>query len=422
MFGHLLPKWPVMGLMLWCICGLSNFTWSLDGETSSVDNSAHKADNPRDLPPRASAVFAGGCFWCVESDFEKAPGVVDVISGYSGGRTENPNYDNYASGGHREVVFVVYDPTQVTYAGLVEYLIKHIDPINRIGQFKDIGKQYSPAIYYNTQEEKLAAQSVIDAINAMKVFRGKLNVALEKRQAFWPAEDYHQNYHHNNGLKYQFFRLSSGRDAYVQQHWGVRANKLELEGAYPAANSSSSTSASEQSASVTSTSRATTETPAATSGSASAAPAWTKYHKPSDEDLRTQLTKLQYGVTQHDETEPAYRNNYWDNHKAGIYVDILSGEPLFSSSAKFESGTGWPSFVAPIDPEAVLYVQDHKLFYTRIEVRSRYGDSHLGHLFDDGPVERGGKRYCMNSAAMRFIPKQDMAAQGYADYLPLVAE
>ena len=402
--------WLVLFLFLF-FCNAGSL-WSSDTEsTRSGGNGTSLKEKEGDLPQRASAVFAGGCFWCTESDFERAPGVVEVISGYSGGRTKNPTYDDYASGGHREVVFVVYDPTQVSYAGLVERLIKNVDPINKIGQFEDKGRQYSPAIYYNNEDEKQAAQRVIAAINEMKVFRGKLNVALETRQAFWPAEAYHQNYHFTHSSKYQYYRLASGRDAYVLKHWGARADKIELDGGLPAQSATAEGATGDRQ----------TPTPSNSAASTAAQPAWTQFHKPGEAELRRQLTKLQYSVTQHGETEPAFGNAYWHNHRAGIYVDILSGEPLFSSSAKFDSGTGWPSFVAPIGGQAaVIYQPDHEQDYPRIEVRSRYGNSHLGHVFDDGPIARGGKRYCMNSAAMKFIPKEDMAAQGYADFLPLV--
>ncbi len=410
MFAQLSLNRNLAWMMLLCgyfIVGPARGTDTESAPTSGTRTQQNKKQS--DLPQRESAVFAGGCFWCVESDFENAPGVVEVISGYSGGRTKNPTYANYAAGGHREVVFVVYDPAQVSYAGLVEYLIKHVDPINKIGQFQDKGRQYSPAIYYDTEEEKLAAEKVIAAINEMKVFRGKLNVALEKRQAFWPAEGYHQNYYLTHPVKAQYFRLASGRDAFVMQHWGARANEVELDGGIPSPPSSSGRVDDDSQPSGHYAAAATAPQPA-----------WTQFKKPSDAELRSELTKLQYTVTQHSDTEPAFGNAYWNNHKPGIYVDILSGEPLFSSSDKFESGTGWPSFVAPIDPQAVRYQEDHEMEYARIEVRSRYGDSHLGHVFDDGPPARGGKRYCMNSAAMRFVPKEEMAEQGYSNYLPLV--
>ncbi len=446
-------------LTLFCI-GFAGFLWSADTDPDGVPSSPtlsagqqlETGDKSR-LPQRASAIFAGGCFWCMESDFERAPGVIDVISGYSGGRTKGPTYETYAAGGHREVIFVVYDPTAVTFAGLVEYLVKHIDPVNRRGQFQDPGTQYAPAIYYASAEEKAAAEQVIAAVEERKIFRGKLQVAIQERQAFWPAEDYHQNYHVKAGAKYQFYRMNSGRDAFVDRHWGLYANQLELPGAFPdtslATNSVDNAPATGGPFAVSETVSdvgATTESAGATAPkmiagrnektsvaekltdgeetglgeTGDAGQAWKKFKKPTSEKLQSQLTKMQFRVTQRDETEPAYANEYWDNHKAGIYVEVISGEPLFSSAAKFESGTGWPSFFRPIDSDAVIYKQDNHLLYTRIEVRSRYGDSHLGHVFDDGPIAFGGKRFCMNSAALRFIPRKQMQAEGYGEFLPYV--
>ncbi len=354
---------------------------------------------------RSSAIFAGGCFWCVETDFESLPGVVNVISGYTGGRTKQPTYANYASGGHREAVFVVYDSSQISYAGLVEFLIKHIDPTDRGGSFNDRGRQYSPAIYYENAEEKAEAERVIQAIDETHKFPRKLGVAVESRTAFWPAEDAHQDYHVKNGLKYAYYRAQSGRDAFVQKHWGQSANILELPGATPSSSELASTD------DVKGDKRG---------GERDDLRPWEQFQKPSDATLREQLNNLQYNVTQHEATEPAFRNTYWKNKQAGIYVDIVSGEPLFTSAEKYESGTGWPSFVKPINPDYIVYREDRGIFSTRIEVRSRFGDSHLGHVFTDGPPERGGKRYCMNSAAMRFIPKERMKDEGYADYLPLI--
>ena len=349
---------------------------------------------------QATAVFAGGCFWCVETDFEKLPAVTSVVSGYSGGRTSRPSYDNYASGGHREVVLVEYSPSQITFAGLVEYLLKHIDPTDQRGQFNDRGLQYSPAIYVADAQEKEAAEKVIQQLNEQDVFKGKkIGVAILPRTTFWPAEEYHQDYHTKNGIKYNFFRLSSGRDKFIQSHWGDRAGKLELPGAYPVGADSGN--------------------PGAAEAENAPPPKWLAFRKPTPVELRKKLTPLQYQVTQREGTEPAFRNAYWDNKKQGIYVDIVSGAPLFSSMDKYKSGTGWPSFVAPISPDALTLHTDRKLFYTRVEVRSRIGDSHLGHVFNDGPPARGGKRYCMNSAALRFVPKEKMAEEGYGDFLSL---
>ncbi len=385
---------PVLALLVI----LHSSLMGLDTESQSPEN--NKSDDSGLL--RSSVIFAGGCFWCVETDLEKAPGVIDVISGYSGGRTKEPTYDTYAAGGHREVVFVLYDPQQVNFAGLVEYFIKHIDPLNRHGQFNDKGLQYSPAIYYDNEQEKAEVERVIRAIDDMKVYRGKIGVVVEPREAFWPAEEYHQNYHQKNTVKYQYFRLASGRDAFVNQVWGVRAGKLELPGAFPET--------------------ATTTQSRDVEGEQGAEKPWLSFKKPSAVELRKTLTPMQFKVTQQDGTETAFRNSYWDNKKVGIYVDVVSGAPLFSSQTKFESGTGWPSFVEPIEPDAVTYKNDRKMFYTRIEVRSRYGDNHLGHVFDDGPVNRGGKRFCMNSAALRFVPKEKMHEEGYGDYLKIFGE
>lgn len=342
---------------------------------------------------RASAVFAGGCFWCVESDFERAPGVVEIIAGYSGGRTKNPNYKTYASSGHKEVVFIVYDPTKVTYAGLVEYLLKHIDPTDKTGSFIDKGPQYAPAIYYANAEEKAEAQRVAKAIDALHVYRGKVNVPILPRQAFWPAEDYHQDYHRNNAVKYSSYRATCGRDAFVQRAWGAAADQLTLPGSIPIeAEKSEERKNKNQSA-------------------------WLDFKKPSLAELRRKLTNSQFEVTQRNGTEPAYRNAYWNNHEAGIYVDVVSGEPLFLSTAKFDSGTGWPSFVEAIDQRYLTTREDRSDGMVRIEVRSRIADSHLGHVFSDGPVDRGGLRYCMNSASMRFVPKKDMEQEGYGEFI-----
>ncbi|GAB5402489.1 MAG: peptide-methionine (R)-S-oxide reductase MsrB [Aureliella sp.] len=364
------------------------------------DNRTQTGANGRPVPAKTkTAIVAGGCFWCVETDFENAPGVVNVISGYSGGRSKNPTYKTYKTGGHREVALVEYDPTQINYAGIVEWLVKHIDPTNGRGQFNDIGKQYSPAIYYQSAEEKTEAERVLKAIEEMRVYKSPLRVDVEERAQFWPAEEYHQDYHHKNHIKYTFFRLQSGRDRFVASHWGPRANVLELPGAQP---ESAEKGTSDESQSLYKQ--------------------WVNYEKPSQAELRQKLSPIQYRVTQQDGTETAGSNPYNKNKRAGIYVDIVSGAPLFSSSTKFDSGTGWPSFTQPIDPAAVMTKIDNKNVFLgpRIEVRSRFGDNHLGHVFNDGPANRGGKRFCMNSAAMRFIPKADMEKEGYGDFLKFV--
>lgn len=388
---------------LYCLAltSLSSVAAERPGSTDQDRSGQAVADATRPSPTKTeTAIVAGGCFWCVETDFENAPGVVDVISGYSGGRRKNPTYENYSTGGHREVALVEYDPREITYAGIVEWLIKHCDPTNPRGQFNDNGKQYSPAIYYADAEQKQTAERVIKTIEDMKVYPRKIRVAVEPRAKFWPAEEYHQDYHHKNSIKYRWFRLQSGRDAFVARAWGNRAHQLELPGSRPE-------SASGGAANVQELYRE-----------------WASFEKPSEEELRETLTPLQFRVTQRDGTETPGANPYNKNKKAGIYVDILSGAPLFSSTDKFESGTGWPSFVRPISPLAITTKPDNKNIFLgpRIEVRSRFGDNHLGHVFSDGPRNRGGKRFCMNSAAMRFIPKEEMKKEGYEDFLPFVVE
>lgn len=332
-------------------------------------------------PEIKTALLANGCFWCVEHDLQKVEGVVDVVSGYAGGSIENPTYKDYAKAGHREVVLVTYDPAQVTYGNLVEHIIKHGNPTDAAGSFGDRGLEYAPAIYYADEAERTEARRVIDAIDALGVFAAPLPLLVTPRVAFWPAEEYHQDYATKNSFKYSFYRTASGRDAFIKKYWGDSADTFVV--------------------------------PHADKTSVSKEGTWTSFAKPSHEDLRTRLTSLQYEVTQEDGTETPFDNPYDKLYDEGIYVDIVSGEPLYSSRDKYDSGTGWPSFTKPIAADAVTLHEDNTFFSKRTEVRSRYADSHLGHVFDDGPKDRGGLRYCMNSAALRFIPKTDMERDGY---------
>jgi peptide methionine sulfoxide reductase msrA/msrB len=334
-----------------------------------------------------TALLAGGCFWSVEHDLEKVVGVTKVTVGYAGGTTENPTYENHVRGGHREVVEVTYDPKRVSYANLVEYVTKHSDPTDAEGSFYDRGAEYAPAVYYENPEEKRAAEGVLAEIDGMGVYAKPIVTLVIPRVQFWPAEEYHQDYAKKNSISYAAYRKASGRSAFIEKHWGENKDVFFT----PAVVLDAS--------------------PATEKG------AWASYVKPADADLRKILTPLQYEVTQEEGTERPFSDGYDTNKAEGIYVDVLSGEPLYSSADKYDSGTGWPSFVKPITREAVTYVEDNALFSPRIEVRSRYADSHLGHVFDDGPVDRGGKRYCMNSAALRFVPKEDMEKEGYGEYV-----
>lgn len=345
---------------------------------------------------RKTALLAGGCFWCVEADLQKYTGVIDVVSGYVGGSGDNPTYQDYGERGFREVVEVTYDSSKVSYGNLVEYVIRHSDATDPNGSFYDRGIEYSSAAYYRTPDEKLAAEKVVARLNARNVYDKPLALYIEPIQKFWPAEEYHQDYSTKNSLKYSYYRLGSGRDAFIKKHWGDDTVPTPT----PVKSSQNDTSMTET--------------------SIASEKIWESFVKPSEQELRSLLTSLQYSVTQEDGTESPFKNEYDKNIAAGIYVDIVSGEPLYSSKDKYDSGTGWPSFVKPITPTAIMEKVDEGFFSTRTEIRSTIADSHLGHVFDDGPSDRGGKRYCMNSAALKFIPKADMDRLGYGEYLKFV--
>lgn len=309
------------------------------------------------------ATFAGGCFWCMVSPFEELPGIVSVISGYTGGHKPNPTYEEVCSHttGHTEAVQIEFDPEQFSYGDLVELFWQQIDPTDEGGQFHDRGDSYRTAIFYHTEEQRQTAEQSKQRLAASGRFDKPIVVPVLPAEPFYPAEEYHQGYHKKNPAHYKRYRTGSGRAAFIARHW----------------------------------------------------------HSGKKSEALARLTPLQYEVTQNNATEPPFRNEFFDHKEEGIYVDIVSGEPLFSSLDKYDSGCGWPSFTAPLKDEAVVEKSDYSHFMIRTEVRSSEGDSHLGHVFPDGPEDRGGMRYCINSAALRFIPKEDLEKEGYGAFKSL---
>lgn len=329
--------------------------------------------------------LAGGCFWGVEKYFDSIKGVVETDVGYANGNTNNPSYEDvlYRATNHAETVHIVYDPKVVSLPFILEMYYKIIDPILVNQQGNDKGTQYRTGIYYTDSNDEVIARDSLDKL-AQNYAGRKIAIELQPLMNYHKAEEYHQKYLDKNPYGY----CHIGKDKFAQARSASDFYLHSTQNAWQ---------------------KATQTTPKT-------------YQVSSDEELRQKLTGLQYYVARQNGTEPAFRNEYWDNHKKGIYVDVVTGEPLFSSKDKFDSGSGWPSFTQPIIGTKLQEHTDKSFGMIRTEVRSSEGDTHLGHVFDDGPKDKGGLRYCINSASLRFIPKEDMIKEGYEHLLHLVDE
>ncbi|MGM0843410.1 MAG: peptide-methionine (R)-S-oxide reductase MsrB [Bacillota bacterium] len=309
-------------------------------------------------PQFEKATFAGGCFWCMVSPFDEREGIKEVVSGYTGGANENPSYKEVVTGqtGHREAVQILFDPEVFAYEDLLDLYWQQIDPTDTEGQFSDRGRAYTSAIYYHSVKQKAAAEKSKKELQESGRFQKPIATEILPAQSFYQAEDYHQDFYKKNNFRYELYRRGSGRQEFLRKHW------------------------------------------------------------PKDTShLKEKLSELQYHVTQENGTENPFENEYWNNEREGIYVDIVSGEPLFTSKDQYDSGCGWPSFTKPVMSASVKEKYDLSHRMTRVEVRSREADSHLGHVFEDGPG-KNGLRYCINSAALRFIPVEDLEKEGYGDF------
>jgi peptide methionine sulfoxide reductase msrA/msrB len=346
----------IITLLLCCFFG--GGLWAMDNKTET-------------------ATFAGGCFWCMVHPFDSYSGVSRVVSGYAAGNGQKPTYENYAEKGYVEAVQITFDPSLISYERLLDIFWKQIDPTDAGGEFVDRGPQYRSAIFYHSEAQKQLALKTKTELAGSGRFKKPVATEVLAFTNFYPAEDYHQDYYKKNPVKYKYYRFNAGRDQFLDKTWGAQRNTPDLGG-----------------------------------------PSNSTWKKPSQEELKKKLTGIQYEVTQKNGTERPFANEYWDNEKAGIYVDIVSGEPLFSSLDKFDSKTGWPSFTRPLEPDNIVEKADNSLFASRTEVRSKLADSHLGHVFNDGP-QPTGLRYCMNSAALRFVPKEELAKEGYTQYVKL---
>ena len=381
-------------------------TYILDsgyGATIQLENNLIERFAPEDTSSRENAAMnmghetitlAGGCFWCTEAYFQDEEGITDAVSGYAGGDEASASYLSVAKGTtkHREAVRITYDPDIISTEEVLDIYWSHIDPTNTEGQFADKGFQYTTAIFYHTKEQEIAALDSKERLEASGVFNKPIATAILPLATFFEAEEYHQDYYKKAAGHYERYKKASGRAGFVEEAWAKDAAVQFLE--------------SEQTNTMDKK-----DTPKKDS-----------YNYTDEEiaELLKDLDPLAYHVVAENGTESPFNNAYWDNKADGIYVDIVTGKPLFSSTHKYDSGTGWPSFWRTIDDDSVTMHEDNSLSTTRTEIRSDAG--HVGHVFDDGPKEEGGRRFCTNSASLRFVPKEEMTKEGYGEYKYLFEE
>jgi peptide methionine sulfoxide reductase msrA/msrB len=373
-------NWKIVALIVFLIAIVLLITLIKMNNKSETKEQIENAENLETI------TLAGGCFWCIEAYFQNVEGVVSAISGYAGGEEDDANYLKVAAGDtkHREAVQVIYDPKKITTREVIEDFWTQIDPTQKDGQFADKGTQYTTAIYYHDDAQKMIAEESKKSLEESGLIEGEVATEILPFTTFFIAEEYHQDYYQKATDHYEAYKKASGRAGFIEDTWARDAAKKYFEEQKSKGNAKGDY----------------------------------EYTEEEIAELLKNLDPLEYHVIAEDGTEQPFANAYWDNKADGIYVDKLTGEPLFSSTHKYDSGTGWPSFWRTIDDDSVTLKDDNSIaFMPRTEIENN--GAHIGHVFEDGPKDKGGQRFCTNSASLLFIPKEEMEEKGYGKYLNL---